>query len=344
MIGIALLGAGFAGKRQLECWQRVPNAHVVGLWNRTPERGRALAACFGLPYYNDLDALLARPEVEAVDIATVPETHLDFTRRAAARGKHVLCQKPLAPSQVDCQALVAACEGAGVRLMVNENFRWRPWYRLAKVVVQSRVLGPLFHLRLTYRDGLAVATPQQPAEHLFDDEPYLKLAERLVLLEMGPHHFDLVRYLFGEPELVYARAHKVTPYIVGEEVATVVLGYPDRTAVVESSFASVGYPAGRQSDEVVLEGLDGTLVLGADGQLTLRRRLGGEERLGVDAEDYKLRAWTGTLAHFARCLEEGTPFETEGRDYLRTMALVFAAYDSAASGLPVRVGALGESQ
>jgi D-apiose dehydrogenase len=338
MIRIALLGAGFAGRRQLECWQRVPNARVVGLWNRTPERARTLAAQFGVPAYDDLDKLLARPEVDAVDIATVPESHLDFTRRAAAQGKHVLCQKPLTNDPVEGEALVAACEAAGVRLMANENFRWRPWYRQAKEVVESGALGRLFHLRLTYRDSLAVATPQNSAEHLFDDEPYLKLAQRLVILDMGPHHFDVVRYLFGEPELVYARAHNVTPYLRAEEVATIVLGYPGRTAVVETSFASVGYPVGLQSDDLVLEGLDGTLALDAAGQLTVRRRGGGEEKLAVDTEDYKLRAWAGALAHFARCLEDGASFETEGRDYLRTMALVFAAYDSAATGLPVRVG------
>src|SRR5512142_2493511 len=123
MIGIALLGAGFAGRRQMECWQRVTNAKIVGLWNRTPERGRALADQYGVPFYADVDALLALPEVDATDIATTPATHLDYTARAVARGKHVLCQKPMANTWAESEAIVTTCEQAGVRLMVNENFR-----------------------------------------------------------------------------------------------------------------------------------------------------------------------------------------------------------------------------
>ncbi|MCL5110587.1 MAG: Gfo/Idh/MocA family oxidoreductase [Chloroflexi bacterium] len=338
MVGIALLGAGFAGKRQLECWQRVPEARVVGLWNRTAERGRAAAQRFGVPFYPDLEDLLADLAVDAVDIATTPETHLAFTRQASAHGKPVLCQKPLADSYDESEAIVSACERAGVRLMANENFRWRPWYRVAKQVVRSGALGDLFHLRLTYRDSLAVATAERPAAQVFDDEPYLKKAERLVLIDMGPHNFDIVRFLFGDPETVYARAHKVTPFLAGEEVATALLGYPGRTAVVEASFASIGYPPGIQSDELIIEGREGTLRLGWDGQLTLRRRLGGEERFAVDVTDYRLRAWTAALAHFVECLRSGAPFETPGRDYLKTMRFVFAAYESAETGLPVRAG------
>lgn len=337
MIGIALLGAGFAGKRQLQCWQRVPNARVVGLWNRTPDKARALAADTGVTFFADLQTLLCQPGVDAVDIATAFQTHLDFTRQAAAHGKHVLCQKPMESTYAESEAMVGACEQAGVRLMINENFRWRPWYALAKSVLASGALGTLFHLRLIFRDSLVVATPEAPLGQLVIDEPSLRNEERLVLLDMGPHQFDLVRYLFGEPESVFARVHKLTPHVAGEEVATVLLGYQGRTAVVECSFASVGYPRGIQTDEMVIEGLDGTLYLGADGQLTLRRRLSGEEPIAVDCADYKLRTWTATLAHFTQCLEEGTPFATDGRDYLKTMRLVFAAYESAERGVPVLV-------
>src|SRR5918998_2143197 len=128
MIGIALLGAGYAARIQLECWREIPGATVVGIWNRSSERAHALAADFGVPSFDELDTLLAHPAVDAVDIATAVETHHDYAWRAAATGKHVLCQKPLAPSFAEAEALVRDCETAGVRLMVNENWRWRAWY------------------------------------------------------------------------------------------------------------------------------------------------------------------------------------------------------------------------
>src|SRR5262245_44246477 len=94
MIGIALLGAGYAGRIQLKGWGDVPNARVVGLWNRTAERARALARELDVPAFEDLDALVRHPEVAAVDVATALETHLAYGRLAAEAGKHVLCQKP----------------------------------------------------------------------------------------------------------------------------------------------------------------------------------------------------------------------------------------------------------
>jgi predicted dehydrogenase len=98
VIGIALLGAGYAARIQLACWREIPGATVIGVWNRSAERAQTLAAELGVPSFDELDDLLGHPAVDAVDIATAVETHRDYALRAAASGKHVLCQKPLAPS------------------------------------------------------------------------------------------------------------------------------------------------------------------------------------------------------------------------------------------------------
>ena len=334
MIGIALLGAGYAARIQLECWREIPGATVVGVWNRTSERARALAAEFGVPSFDDLDTLLAHPTVDAVDIATAVETHHDYARRAAAAGKHVLCQKPLVPSFAEAEALVSDCETAGVRLMVNENWRWRPWYRAARDLLDRGVIGRPFHLRLASRSAAAVTTPDRPPESLFARQPFLRRMRPLIVLELGPHHFDIVRYLFGEPEDVYARTLKVTPedHVAGEEVATTLFGYPDRLAQVELSWASLGYPADAVNPDVVtIEGTEGSLFVHHDGQVRVSRRDGTEEMAAVDTTDAYRRSWKAALAHFTECLVTGEPFETSGIDNLHTLRLVFAAYDSAAT-------------
>ncbi len=156
----------------------------------------------------------------------------------------------------------------------------------------------------------------------------------LIVLELGPHHFDIVRFLFGEPEDVYARTLKVTPaeHVVGEEVATTLLGYADRLAQVELSWASLGYPADAVNPDVVaIEGTDGSLFVDHNGQLRLSRRDGRQERIAIDTTDAYRRSWQAALAHFAECLGTGEPFETSGTDNLHTLRLVFAAYDSAAT-------------
>ena len=334
MIGIALLGAGYAARIQLACWREIPGASVIGVWNRSAERARALAAEFGVPSFDELHALLAQSAVDAVDIATAVETHRDYALQAAASGKHVLCQKPLAPSFAEAEAIVRDCEAAGIRLMVNENWRWRPWYRAARDLLDRGVIGQPFYLHLACRSAAAVATPERPPQSLFARQPFLRRMRPLIVLELGPHHFDIVRFLFDEPEDVYARTLKVTPAerVAGEEVATTLFGYPDRLAQVELSWASLGYPADAVNPDVLaIEGTEGSLFVDHDGQVRVSHRDGNQELISVDTTDAYRRSWQAALAHFAECLESGAPFETSGTDNLNTLRLVFAAYDSAAT-------------
>jgi predicted dehydrogenase len=334
MIGVALLGAGYAARIQLACWLAIPGAAVVGVWSRGAERARSLAAEFGVPHFEDCDELVSHQAVDAVDIATSLETHQEFALRAAARGKHVLCQKPLAGSLDDAAAIVRGCEEAGVRLMVNENWRWRPWYREVRAQLDHGVIGRPFALRLASRSSAAVARADRPPESLFARQPFLRRMRPLIGLELGPHHFDIVRFLFGEPADVYARTLKVTPvdHVTGEEVVTALLGYPDRLAQVELSWASIGYPEEVVNpDTLAIEGTDGSLFVQHDGQVRMHFRDGREEMVEVDTTDAYRASWQAALAHFARCLARGEPFETSGTDNLRTLRLVFAAYQSAAT-------------
>jgi predicted dehydrogenase len=155
----------------------------------------------------------------------------------------------------------------------------------------------------------------------------------LIVLELGPHHFDIVRFLFGEPQDVYSRTLKVTPaeHVAGEEVATTLFGYPDRLAQVELSWASLGYPADAVNPDVLaIEATEGSLFVDHDGQVRVSRRDGNQQMIPVDTTDAYRCSWQAALAHFADCLVSGEPFETSGVDNLLTLRLVFAAYDSAA--------------
>ncbi len=343
MIRLALLGAGYAGRIQLQGWRTIPGVQVVGLWNRTTERAHDLGREFDVPVYQDVEALIARPDVDAVDVATVFETHRDLALKGAVAGKHVLCQKPLAPTYEDAAAIVDGCRRAGVRLMVNENWRWRPWYRAVRAVLDRGALGRPFALRLSLRTDAAVATPDRPPDRLFAQQPFMRTMDPLIMMEIGPHHFDVVRYLFGDPGGVYARSLRVSPHIAGDDVAVALLEYPDRSAIVELSWHAIGYTADREKrlhpDELLMEGTEASLVVPEDGQVRLASRDGRREVVPVDTTDGYRRSWRDALAHFAACLESGAPFETPGEHNLETLRLVFDAYESARSGQPVRRGA-----
>jgi predicted dehydrogenase len=204
-------------------------------------------------------------------------------------------------------------------------------------VVDRGDLGEPFHLRLSHRVPSTVVSADQPADQIFGHEPFLRSVERLILINVGPHYVDTVRFLFGDPASVYARTHKVTPNVVGEEVATLVLGYPNRTALIELSWATVADRPTLQPDTLTIEGTEASLALGLDGQIELHHRDGRRERVAVDTADGYQRSWTAALAHFADCLERDAPFETHGAQALATMRAVFSAYDSARTGDSVRL-------
>src|SRR5690606_13185948 len=129
----ALIGAGRVGAFHLYAWQRLPQATIIATADQKVDRAQRQAAAHGTGprhVYADLETLLQEePSLDFVDITAPPESHVALVEQAAARGLHICCQKPFAPSLGEARQMMAAARRAGVLLHVHENWRWRPWYR-----------------------------------------------------------------------------------------------------------------------------------------------------------------------------------------------------------------------
>src|SRR6185436_1072374 len=127
---IGLAGAGWVAPHHLQAWQRLRGrATVVAIADPNIEAARERAAAYGVPaVYPSVEAMLEREQLDAIDVATPRETHASICRLAAGRGLAILSQKPLAPTFAEAASLVADV-GGRVRLMVHENWRFRPHYR-----------------------------------------------------------------------------------------------------------------------------------------------------------------------------------------------------------------------
>jgi D-apiose dehydrogenase len=338
-----MIGAGAWSATQLAAWSRVRGARIVALCDRHPERRDPAAARFGIPQvYDSLKAMIDGAELDFVDICTRPYSHAALIQQAADRGLPVLCQKPFCTTLQEAVTMTGYCNKSGVRLMVNENFRWQAWFRKAAEVVATGVLGRLFFVRIHSRRRLTLPK----FEH---NQSYFTEMEQALLLEVGTHLLDLCRFLFGEPETVYARTHRVSPLMKGEDVYALILGYPDMTCVIHDSWASVPVPDQELPPPdypyyirmLQVDGTQGTLSQSRDGALHV-----------YTDTDHQVYSYTGavlpeangeTLQHFVDCLRSGAPFETSGADYIKTMALVHAAYRSAAEGQVIRPSDLVEA-
>lgn len=332
---VGLIGCGFISARHGPAWLAAADAVLVAVCDQDLPKAQRHAAEWSIPaVYGDAAEMLEKERLDAVDIATRPGTHTALVGMAAARGIHVLCQKPLAPTLEEAAAMVATCEQAGVRFMVNEMWRYLPPIAAMRRLIRTGALGPVHYLRFLW-GRQAFRTPHQ----VFTDQPYFADMPKLIVYEAMIHSIDAARSLAGEIESVYARMARVTGSIQGEDMALVVLGH--QGGVTSSHDASWATPGGAPEDAAYtwrVEGRDATLDYSAGT---------GELRL-IDAQEVRVlerypdwvtphqQAFTACIGHFAHAVRFAEPFWSSARDNLRTLAATLAAYDSVASGQAVR--------
>jgi predicted dehydrogenase len=328
------LGAGYFSRFQYEAWARIPEVEIVALANRDVAKARETAARHGIPRayaWTDLAVMLDTEQPDFIDIITPPETHLTAVRLAAARGIAIICQKPLAPTWDECVAVVETARRAGVRFMVHENFRWQPWYRELRRLLDAGTLGELFSINIRTRLG----DGWQPDAYLAR-QPFFRTYPRLFVYETGVHFLDTFRYLGGEISSVYARLQKRNPAIAGEDAAQLVCGFAsgatatlDASRYNEADATDPRYTFGT----VRLDGSKGHLELDLEGHLTLK--LLGQPARRLDyphpREGFAGDCVYALQRHFVDCMASGAQFENTGEDYLKSTALMEACYRSHAT-------------
>ncbi|HEY5627638.1 MAG TPA: Gfo/Idh/MocA family oxidoreductase, partial [Nitrospira sp.] len=141
-VRVALVGAGYFARFQLDAWLRLEGARLVAVCDRNPAtHAHVTSADERIQVYGEMGAMLDAVDLDLVDIATPPESHLALAASAAARGLSIICQKPLAPTREEALRLVEECEHAGVVLAVHENIRWTPWHREIARLIGAGKLG-----------------------------------------------------------------------------------------------------------------------------------------------------------------------------------------------------------
>jgi predicted dehydrogenase len=340
--GVAI-GAGYFSRFQYEAWTRIPEVEITALCNRNEERAQPLMEEYGIArHYSDYREMVEKEKPDFVDIITPPETHREMCAFAGERGVHVICQKPLAPSFQEATAIVEAARAAGIRFMVHENWRFQPWYRQIRRLLDAQAVGEKLH-SLAFRMRMGDGWGQ---DAYLARQPHFRDYPRLLVYETGVHFIDTFRYLAGRVERVYARLRRLNPVIAGEDCGILVfdfssgaVGLLDANRYNEPNFPNPRYTSG----ELLVEGNRGSLRLYGDGRITVQP-LGEDEREYAYAHED--RGFGGdccyaTQRHFVDRMLDRSPFEISGEEYLQTLAVQEAVYESAATGVPVaprRVG------
>jgi predicted dehydrogenase len=330
-----IIGAGYFAQFQAEAWQRIAEAAILAVVDPVPGKAKTFADRYGIPRaYESVETALDRERPDFVDIATRPESHLDLTRLAASRGVHVICQKPMAPTWEECVEMVNVCESAGVRLLMHENWRWQPWYREIKRLLDEDVFGQPFQLSFLLRTG------DGRGGEPYTVQPYFRQMPKLLIYETLVHFLDTFRFLAGGITSVYCRTARINPIIRGEDQALVQMTFASGAqGLLDANRISGPVPTEVTMGRFRLEGERAMIRLSPDGRLWLTE-YGHAERehpFPTTEAGYKGDSVHATQRHLIDCLRSGRASESDGRDYLQTVAAVFACYRSAETGQGVEL-------
>lgn len=329
------VGCGFFGTIHLEGWNRIENARIVAVVDKDEERAKRAAHQFGTTDYTNLELAIGIEAPDFVDIATRPDSHLQIAQAAASKGCHVLCQKPVASTWEESVKLVETCRKHDVRLMINENWRWQPWYRQIKELIQSQIVGQVVTITITRHEADAFHAPP------FSNQPYFVAMERFLLIESVIHPIDVVRFLGGEIREVFCRMRRVSAATRGEDNVYVHLDLEDGAwGMIYSTRASEPDIPDSICDDVRIEGRKGFIRLDRDGTITVKPlfKPAFKHEYEIPEAGYRGDSCRAALQHFVDCLLSREQFETDGEDYLnQVMRTVFAGYESAQARKAVSV-------
>lgn len=341
---IVVAGTGFFSQFHYDAWSRLQDAELVGAASLDPKGLAAVGERFGIEaLFDDVGAMLDHTEPDLLDIGAPPAAHKALLEEAAQRGIDVICQKPLGGNLATAKAMVEIAEAAGVMLVVHENFRFQPWYREAKRLMDDGRLGEVTNIGFRLRPG----DGQGPRAYL-DRQPYFQTMERFLIHETAIHQIDSFRYLMGEIGAVYADLRRLNPAIKGEDAGFLIFEFASGARGLFDGNRLIDFPAENPRltmGTLLIEGTEGALRLDGDGGLWLRAHQGEERRHDYVWEN---RGFGGDCVmalqrHVLDHLTRGAVLENRAGDYLENLRIEEAVYRSAEEKRLVRMELTGSA-
>lgn len=334
---VAILGAGFIADIHAESYQRfVPEAEIVAVYTRDLKKAEAFASQHNIPnHYNDLDDIIQNSGCEVIDICLPNFLHYEATLKAAAAGKHIIIEKPLAVTLEQADEMIAACKKAGVKLMYAEELCFAPKYERARLMVNEGAVGDMYMLKQSEKHS-------GPHSDWFYD---INLSGGGVLMDMGCHAIQWFRWMLKNEKVksVYASMSTVLhkERTKGEDNAIVILEFENGvTAVAESSWAKHG----GMDDKSEVYGTGGVIyadLFMGNSSLAYSKNGYGYALEKADTtvgwtfpifEEAFNQGYPHELKHFIECVRQNKEPKVSGEDGRAVLEIIYAAYASAGEG------------
>jgi UDP-N-acetyl-2-amino-2-deoxyglucuronate dehydrogenase len=332
-VGVGILGSGFMGRTWAEVVKRTSGAHLVAVAGG--RRAQGLAADYGVRTESP-EQLLADPEVGLVLVLTPPRSHVDYALAAAAHGKHVLIEKPMANTAADCDRIVAAAKKHDIRLGIVSQHRFRQSPLAAKKLIQDGAIGDVRMIRVI---GPTAGYDAPDDKWKFDPE------EQTVYADWAAHACDITRWFAGSrPTMGYALARSFTPDPPPDQ--SIFALYQFENGIIADIWLTYEIPAPGLGSalQFLITGSQGIIEFDSYGAVRLARAGGWEtvyEQPAFNPNDplnpVRIRAYGDELVDVLQAIAEHREPQMNGLEGRATIEMVEAGERSIRSGRAVHI-------
>jgi UDP-N-acetylglucosamine 3-dehydrogenase len=335
MYKIAIIGAGIISDFHVQGWKNIPNIEIHTVVDLNEDLAKEKAEKWGAKNFEtDYQKVLQNPEVTICDICLPHFLHAKVTIDALNAGKNVLCEKPIALNIDEALKVQEAEKASGKLLMIGENWYYIPSIQKAYEIYKSGKIGEAYNFRANLDfPGVRQAADQSSYTRIHSWRGNKEQCGGGILLDAGIHTLSVGRWFMGEAEEITGSFGKQVNDLKDglEDSFSAVINYKNKSTGLFHFAEPAGYSG---SFDFKILGEKGVIEIDIFKELV-------RVNAGDDKEEYVVKAkggMTEEMEHFIECLEKGNKPISDSDDQIRSLALVFAAYESANNKcVPVKV-------
>ena len=343
MFKIGIIGCGkIAQVRHIPEYADNKNVQLAGFYDLNLSRASELAKKYGGKAYTSYQELLANADIDAVSVCTANHAHAEITIAALKAGKHVLCEKPMATSLEECEAMVLAARETGRFLMLGHNQRLAKAHVKAKELIESGLIGDIVSFRTTFGHGGPETWSIEPGQNVwFFDKNKAAMG---AMADLGIHKTDLIHFLTGQT-VVETTARVVT--LDKRDASGALIGVDDNAfCIYRLSGGAVGTMTaswtfyGAEDNSTELFGTRGIMRVYDDPVYSIKVTTRSGENILFELDKIQTndnQTKSGVIDLFIDCLLNNREPEISGVEALKTMRVIFASIESSQTGCTVLV-------
>ncbi|MDT3763952.1 Gfo/Idh/MocA family protein [Priestia filamentosa] len=329
-IRVGVIGCGsIAQHRHLPEYGMNKNVEIVALCDKNEERVHRVAEEYGAKPYTDYRELIESGTVDAVSVCTPNYLHAEISIYALNQGLHVLCEKPLATSREEAEAMIEAEKRSGKKLMIGHNQRLVSSHQKARELIKNGEIGRIFSFRTTFGHGGPAQWSVEGKESWF-----FKKDEAIIgaMGDLGVHKTDLLRYLLDEEFAEVGAFVEDHAKDYGDTDDNAVCVLKTKSGIIGTLAASWAY-MGKEDNSTIIYGEKAILRLEEDPTYSLIVQYVNGETVNYQLgkiqtnEDGGQRS-TGVIDAFIHCIVEDESSPVSGEEGLKSLSVVLAALES----------------